>query len=224
MAHLPRTGEYAHRFLTGGSGEGFLFTIITRATLGRMKKYIDVETLPDWLKPAAKIAHIVTVQEQKQRFEILFEIMLERLSAGGTLRSVFEDDIRVSEEELKDYHKGAFMRWVRKDPERWQQYLEAREIGAEFLHDKPVENAESLTEFSTMEDMRRVEVQSKIYQHHVSMNSRDRFGNKQQIDVNQSINVAAIFDAAQGRLDTLKQIEGHTLSIERDGDDEAGQE
>ena len=60
------------------------------------------------------------------QYENLFESALDRLSLGHQLIDICDDDPR-------QVSAAEFMRWIKKDKDRYSRYKESQEIAAEFL-------------------------------------------------------------------------------------------
>ena len=96
--------------------------------------------LPSWLDPVpttsaepAPAPQPVTTTHtsgitpyRELQFENLFETALDRLSLGHQLIDICDDDPR-------QLPAAEFMRWIKKDKERYARYKESQEIAAEFL-------------------------------------------------------------------------------------------
>ena len=97
--------------------------------------------LPSWLdpvpitstEPAPPVPPVPTTKTssgitpyRELQFENLFETALDRLSLGHQLIDICDDDPR-------QLPAAEFMRWIKKDKERYARYKESQEIAAEFL-------------------------------------------------------------------------------------------
>ena len=96
--------------------------------------------LPSWLEethvpsttsaepamPPAPTSRSGITPYRELQFENLFETALDRLSLGHQLIDICDDDPR-------QLPAAEFMRWIKKDKERYARYKESQEIAAEFL-------------------------------------------------------------------------------------------
>jgi len=88
--------------------------------------------LPSWLDStpitsetnSSSGTDLMTYREMQ--FTNLFPTALDRLSLGHQLIDICDDDPR-------GISPAEFMRWIKKDKERYSQYKESQEIAAEFL-------------------------------------------------------------------------------------------
>jgi hypothetical protein len=100
---------------------------------------LAMETLPNWLEPAPQQATTDTptslvkyprtqgeLTYQELTFENFFLAALDRIALGHPLLDIVSDDPR-------DIPPVEFMRWMRKDKSRKEQWREAEEIAAEIL-------------------------------------------------------------------------------------------
>jgi hypothetical protein len=95
-------------------------------------------TLPNWLDSTPITSPTTEPQEQKpssgtdlmtyreMQFTNLFPTALDRLSLGHQLIDICDDDPR-------GISPAEFMRWIKRDKTRYEQYKESQEIAAEFL-------------------------------------------------------------------------------------------
>jgi len=92
-------------------------------------------TLPNWLEPVPTTStaeepptqsgyDLMTYRELQ--FENLFESALDRLSLGHQLIDICDDDPR-------GIAAPTFLRWIKKDKERYSRFKESQELAAEFL-------------------------------------------------------------------------------------------
>ena len=91
--------------------------------------------LPSWLEethapsttsPTTQSTHRGIAPYRELQFENLFESALDRLSLGHQLIDICDDDPR-------RISAAEFMRWIKKDKDRYARYKESQEIAAEFL-------------------------------------------------------------------------------------------
>jgi hypothetical protein len=98
-----------------------------------------MDTLPNWLEPAqstpvSQDTPTTTYHHtaggispyRELQFENLFESALDRLALGHQLIDICDDDPR-------QLSPAEFMRWIKKDKERYNQFKESQELAAEFL-------------------------------------------------------------------------------------------
>ena len=87
-------------------------------------------TLPSWLdtspttSPTLSTSTALTYRELQ--FENLFESALDRLSLGHQLIDICDDDPR-------GIAPAEFLKWIKKDKDRYNRFKESQELAAEFL-------------------------------------------------------------------------------------------
>lgn len=154
--------------------------------------------LPDWLSvpdpkrlPKSKQSRELLHAEYEQ----LFERVVESIYRGESMQKVVLADPRfISCED--------FMRWIKRDPIRYERYRDAQESYTEFtaceIRDisDGVDSIDANSSDSVNRDRLRIETRWKL----MSAHNRKRYGDSKQIDVNGSISITAALAQAQGRL------------------------
>ena len=112
---------------------------------------------------------------------------------GRTLKNVLSSDVRAVEYE-------AFFRWIKRDPQRFERYKEAKELRTEWWAGRIIEIAEA---DDTVEDVARSKLKIDTYKWLMGADNRKTYGEAKQIEVNQSISITAALEQARSRLASL---------------------
>lgn len=151
------------------------------------------QPLPDWLtagdppapKPSREGKRLAFVQ-----FDMIFPRVLERICEGYTLtKAVKELPVEVD--------SGAFYRWLRKDPEKYALYKEAKEIRTEEWAGRIIDHA---TAMDSEEDVSRSKLIIDTYKWLMGADNRKVYGDTKQIEVTSTISITAALQQAQGRI------------------------
>jgi len=149
--------------------------------------------LPTWLSapdptPPARskpMRELVLVQ-----YESVFPRILEKMYGGSTLQAAIGDDFR-------EIDSGAFLRWIKKDPQRQVLYKEAKEIRTEAWAGKIIEHA--IAE-NTTEDVQRSTLIVNTYKWLMASDNRKAYGESKQIDFGGTISITSALAAAKTRV------------------------
>lgn len=152
------------------------------------------ERLPDFLKPPAKSLVPQVSEEGKalliRQFEMVLPRVLEDIAAGSTLKSsINELPIAID--------RGAFLHWLRKRPELYALYKEAKEIRTETWADEIIKHAKGE---NTMEDVSRSRLVVDTYKFLMGAHNRKEYGDTKAIEINQNISIKAALEQAQSRV------------------------
>ena len=153
---------------------------------------MDNSQLPDWLNPEL-LEEPKPSLERKQlaitQYETVFPRLMNMVSSGYTLnRAIRELPIEVD--------SGAFLRWMRKDPAKYEIYKEAKEIRTETWAGRMIDHAEG----ESMEDVQRSRLIIDTYKWLMSADNRRTYGDTKSIEVNGNISITAALQQAQARL------------------------
>ncbi len=113
---------------------------------------------------------------------------------------------------------GAFMRWMKKRPELYAMYKEAREIRTEVWAGEMIRHAtgeEDEDGNAYTHDTARSKLIVDTYWKLMAANNRKEYGDTKTIEVNQSISITSALEQAQGRI-----IEATIIEDDDDGDDD----
>lgn len=163
--------------------------------------------LPYWLtvpdpaphRPSREVKALVLVQ-----FESAFPKILERIYSGSTLQAAIEDDFR-------ELDSGAFLRWIKKDPERHGLYKEAKEIRTEAWAGKIIQHAVAS---DSAEDVQRSKLIVDTYKWLMASDNRKTYGDTKQIDFGGTISITAALEQARGRVIEAEVIEYKDIDAE----------
>lgn len=171
--------------------------------------------LPDWLSSPSSDERISITpvdgirgmsQDRKQlmqkEYDIVYFHVLDLISSGYTLSNAIKE-IPVAIE------SGSFLRWIKKDPQRYELYKEAKEIRTEVWAGKIIEH--SLAE-DLVEDVARSKLIVDSYKWLMGSDNRRVYGDVKQVEVGGTISITAALAAAQSRIvtgivDTVEFIE-----------------
>ena len=181
-----------------------------------------MDTLPNWLEPESntsattspKLVEYPRTQGELTYKELTFEnfflASLDRVALGHPLTDIISDDPR-------DISPVEFMRWVRKDKDRKEQWKESLEIGAEFLVMQTIGIAAG-TE-SPMEDTMRSQMRVNNNWKIAAANSPKRFGKEAGLPtaasggVGITINIGQV-ESPYGVVDIVPDSDGSTQSVD----------
>ena len=170
---------------------------------------IHVE-LPDWLSasvPDYKPSPIVSKARADlalTRYEIIFERLLNEIANGKMFQSVINEDFR-------DIEAGALLRWIKKDPLRFQQYNEAKELRSELFAGQSIEIADAS---DSLEDVARSKLRIDTRWRVMGADYRKQYGDVKTIDHGGSISILGALAQADARVIDLVDVEDVTPRIE----------
>ncbi|MCA3159985.1 MAG: hypothetical protein ING31_10420 [Burkholderiales bacterium] len=160
-------------------------------------------SVPDWLTPAAtshSVATATTLDPAEHRratralldtaFASMFERVLTEMTKGRSLNSIVREDLR-------DIEYDAFWRWIKRDPQRYKRYKEAKELRTEWWAGRIVEIAEAE---DSVEDVARSKLKIDTYKWLMGADNRKQYGDVKQLEVTQSISITAALEQARSRL------------------------
>lgn len=182
--------------------------------------------LPDWLtagdppapNPSREANKLACVQ-----FDVFLPRILDRLCEGWTLSKAIKE-LPVA------LDHGAFMRWLRKNPEKYELYKEAKEIRTEAWAGKIIEHA--LAEWDdgrlNIEDTARSRLIVDTYKWLMGADNRKQYGDTKTVEVNSNISITAALAQANERVGQIVDAEYEELTApprllssgEEDEDDE----
>jgi hypothetical protein len=174
--------------------------------------------LPDWLsvhpkrEPPSPLTPRGATESGKAllfaEFEMVFPRILEQVSAGYTLANAIKElPIAVD--------SGAFMRWLRKKPDLYELYKEAKEIRTEAWAGEIIRHAvgEDKDGNPSMEDTARSRLIVDTYKWLMGADNRKQYGDTKTIEVNQSISITGALAQAQGRVIEAQLIEDDDVDL-----------
>ena len=164
-------------------------------------------SLPDWLTAPPIVTPPLTLAQQKVKaelvqtqFESMFIRVLEEMASGKTLTQVLSDDFR-------GFKAGAFLKWVKRDPDRHSLYKEAKELRTEHWAGEVIEIADA---DDSMEDVQRSRLRIDTRKWLMGSDNRKVYGETKTIDVGGSISIIGALEAANNRVVELSDIEDVT--------------
>jgi hypothetical protein len=166
--------------------------------------------LPDWLSaPEQTIPISPTVIKAQTdlmltQYEIVFMRVIEQIAAGRTFQSVIKDDFR-------EFEHGAFLRWIKRDPERHQLYKEAKELRTETWANEMIQIADA---DDSIEDVARSKLRIDTRRWLMGTDNRKQYGEVKTIDHGGQISIIGALSAADNRVIDMADIEDVTPRID----------
>lgn len=167
--------------------------------------------LPDWLTSPPTDIPVPTREQQalkhqlvQTQFESMFTRVLEEMASGKTLTQVLNDDFR-------GFKAGAFLKWVKRDPERHNLYKEAKELRTEHWAAEVIEIADA---DDALEDVQRSRLRIDTRKWLMGADNRKTYGETKTIDVGGSISIISALEAANSRVVDLIEAEDVTPRLE----------
>ncbi len=168
------------------------------------------DALPDWLAPPQpsidqpdqpippQQSHSLTPIEHRRvtrelldaTFAAMFERVLTLITQGRTLKSIVNEDLRSIEYD-------AFWRWIKRDPQRYERYKEAKELRTEWWAGRIIEIAEAE---DAAEDVQRSKLKIDTYKWLMGADNRKQYGDIKQVEIAQSISITAALEQARARV------------------------
>lgn len=167
--------------------------------------------LPDWLNtgqnkekqslaPATQAEASITKAAQGHllpfQFPQYFEQVLDKICSGQSLVSAMADDVR-------EFDRAQFVRWINRDSQRQARYHEAQEIGAEVIAGEMISIADAE---NSLEDVQRSTLRINTRKYLLGVWNRKRYGETKQLEVNTTISVAKALEQAHARLQDLSTV------------------
>jgi hypothetical protein len=154
--------------------------------------------LPDWLscpeprppRPSRSARELMHVE-----YEQIFERVIEDVYRGRSLQSLIQDDHRVISYE-------DFLRWVKREPQRYERFKEAQEMRTEFLAGEILEIADGVESVdpSSPDTVNRDKLRIDTRKWLMSTHNRKRYGETKQIDLGGSISIVDALQQARNRV------------------------
>ena len=155
---------------------------------------IDQSDQPDQPSPQTSLTPIehrrVTRELLDATFAAMFERVLTLITQGRTLKSIVNEDLRSIEYD-------AFWRWIKRDPQRYERYKEAKELRTEWWAGRIIEIAEAE---DAAEDVQRSKLKIDTYKWLMGADNRKQYGDIKQVEIAQSISITAALEQARARV------------------------
>lgn len=152
--------------------------------------------LPDWLSTNPKELPVPVTKEGKallfQQFEIAFPRLMEMVCEGYTIGKAI-----AALPEPIDH--GAFMRWLKKKPDLYEIFKEAKEVRTEEWADRIIRHAEGMDE-GFQNDTPRSKLIVDTYWKLMAADNRKQYGDTKSIEINQSISITSALEQANQRV------------------------
>ena len=180
---------------------------VTDASMSAPNSY----DLPDWLTSTSTPIPERTLEQKRvqanlvqAQFESMFIRVLEEMASGKTLNQVLNEDFR-------GFKAGAFLKWVKRDPERHGLYKEAKELRTEHWAGEIIEIADAQDE---VEDVQRSRLRIDSRKWLMGSDNRKVYGETKTIDVAGSISVLRVLSEGDQRLIDLQDVTDVTPKLE----------
>lgn len=166
-----------------------------------------VSTLPDWLSVPDPPAPPVTRDARALlhlSYEQIFERVIEDVYRGHSLQSLVQGDPRIVSVE-------DFMRWVKRDPLRFNRFVEAQEGRTEFLAGEILEISDGLgagTSADSNDIVQRDRLRIETRKWLMGAHNRKKYGESKQIEIAGSVSIVEALAQAQARV-----IEGEVVDV-----------
>jgi hypothetical protein len=127
------------------------------------------------------------------RFELAFPRLIDRLYGGETINAILEDfPIPVD--------RGAFMRWIKSDAQRFAIFTEAKETRTELWTGEMMEIARGKEVNGELIELDRAKFIVDTMKWLIKSENRKGYGDSKQIEMSGSISIVAALEQAQTRV------------------------
>lgn len=128
-----------------------------------------------------------------RQFEMAFPRVIDRMYGGETINAILEDfPIPVE--------RGAFIRWIKKDAQRFSVYTEAKETRTEIWVGEMLQIAKGDKDGMELD---RAKFLVDTYKFLVRSENRKGYGEAKQIELTGSISITAALQAASSRVEQV---------------------
>lgn len=132
-----------------------------------------------------------------QQYEMALPYILDQMCGGET----FTDAVSCFHIAID---RGAFMRWIKKDPQRYALFKEAKEVRTEVWAGEMIKHAKGI---DTTEEIERSKFIVDTYKFFMKSDNKKEYGDTKTIDVNQTISITAAMQAAQTRVERVIDVD-----------------
>jgi DNA primase len=169
--------------------------------------------LPNWLsvpdpepiKPSKEAKALLHLE-----YEHIFERVIEDIYRGRSLQSLIQDDHRVVSYE-------DFLRWIKRDPQRYERFKEAQEMRTEFIAAEILEIADGVESVdpSAPDTVNRDKLRIDTRKWLMGAHNKKRYGETKQIEFAGQISITEALAQAQARVieaevtDVTPRLENH---------------
>lgn len=166
--------------------------------------------LPNWLScpdPKTRRISASSMDLLHAEYEQIFERVIEDIYRGRSLQSLINDDHR----QVSYEH---FLRWVKRDPQRYERFKEAQEMRAEFLAGEILEIADGIdsVDASSPETVNRDKLRIETRKWIMGAHNRKRYGETKQVEIGGAISITEALSQAQARI-----IDAEVIDVSTDG-------
>jgi len=157
--------------------------------------------IPNWLScptpsPAPTPANSKAAKELLHlQYQNMFENFIEQVYRGRSLKSLVEDDHR-----LVSYED--FLRWIKRDPQRYERFKEAQEMRTEFLAGEILDISDGIDSLdaSAPDTINRDKLRIDTRKWLMSAHNKKRYGETKSIELGGTISITEALAQAQARV------------------------
>ena len=144
--------------------------------------------------PPAPITKAETAQLMVERFTLVYPRVIDRMCGGETLTDALDGFPLAIE-------RGAFMRWVKKDAQRYALFKEAKEVRSEIFASEMIKHALGTADSVADVELDRSKFIVDTYKFLMKSENRKEFGDTKSIEVSGAISITAALQAAETRVE-----------------------
>jgi len=154
--------------------------------------------LPNWLScPDPKPPKLPAASRELLylEYEQIFERVVEDIYRGRSLQALIQDDHRaISYED--------FLRWVKRDPQRYERFKEAQEMRTEFIAAEILEIADGVDAIdpSSSDTVNRDKLRIDTRKWLMGAHNKKRYGEVKSIELGGTISITEALAQAQARV------------------------
>ena len=172
------------------------------------------QTLPSWLSVPDPKPPRLPVESREllhAQYQQIFERIIEGVYRGRSLQSLVEDDPRMISYE-------DFLRWIKRDPMRYERFKEAQEMRTEFLAGEILEIADGVDAIdpASSDTVNRDKLRIDSRKWLMSAHNRKRYGEVKQVEVAGSISITEALQQAQQRVIEAEVVDIEPKQLEND--------
>lgn len=154
---------------------------------------VGVQDLPSWLScPDPKPPKLLEESRAllHTQYEQMFERVIEHIYRGRSLQSLLQEDYRVMSYE-------DFLRWIKRDAQRYERFKEAQESRTEFIAGEILDIADAE---DSIEDVQRSKLKIDTRKWIMGAWNKKRYGEVKQLEVGGTISITEALQQAQMRV------------------------
>jgi len=141
-----------------------------------------------------------------KQFEMVFPIVLERISEGITLTAA----VRNLPDTTIPIEVGMFMSWMKKQPGYYEMFRDAKEVGTTVWEGEIIKHSLGA---ETEDDIARSKLIVDTYKWLMGAHNRKTYGDSKQIEVVGNISIASALAEAQGRVIDAQVVDDDLIDV-----------